>query len=238
MKPINKIVIHEAIVTELVNYIKNNNLQKNDKLPSERKLVEILQVSRPSVREALKILEANNVIEIKHGSGIYIKSENGLAFTEYDTNTKTRDVLLKLKKLAEARLMIEKYAAVEVSKIITDEQIKVLFEIESIENKTLSDNTEIEKSNFVNLNIERKITSYLKNPFINDFHSKLENLWQNYFSHIKSIPYPKSLRHNDHINIIKAIESKKENLITKNIEIHIQRTVKSLDKLIENCKTK
>ncbi len=42
-----------------------------DKLPPERELAEQLGISRNSLREALKVLEAMDVVEIRHGSGIF-----------------------------------------------------------------------------------------------------------------------------------------------------------------------
>lgn len=43
------------------------------RLPSERELAQILKISRPSLREALIVLELQGEIEIRVGSGIYLK---------------------------------------------------------------------------------------------------------------------------------------------------------------------
>jgi len=43
-----------------------------DKLPSERSLAERLGVSRPALREAIKQLESEGYLEVRHGSGITV----------------------------------------------------------------------------------------------------------------------------------------------------------------------
>lgn len=52
--------------------ITNKNFAVGDKLPPEREIAEMLDVSRAVVREALIMLELENLIEVRKGSGIYI----------------------------------------------------------------------------------------------------------------------------------------------------------------------
>lgn len=60
---------HEHVVAQIQDKILDGELRIGAKLPSERELVEILGVSRTSVREALRALEAMGVIEAHGGSG-------------------------------------------------------------------------------------------------------------------------------------------------------------------------
>lgn len=53
-------------------YIRHNHLGPGDALPSEAALVSSLGVSRSSVREAMRILAALDVVEIRHGYGTYV----------------------------------------------------------------------------------------------------------------------------------------------------------------------
>ena len=61
------------IATQLVELIEIQKLKPNDKLPSERALAELLAVSRPSLREALHILQAQGFVQIKHGQGTFVQ---------------------------------------------------------------------------------------------------------------------------------------------------------------------
>lgn len=62
-----------AVLDSLAAYVDSANLQPEDRLPSERVLCEILGVSRPTVREALKRWEALGIVEMRKGSGVYLK---------------------------------------------------------------------------------------------------------------------------------------------------------------------
>ena len=49
----------------IYNHIKEIKLGHNNKLPSERELASLFNVSRPLVREALAILEAFGILEVR-----------------------------------------------------------------------------------------------------------------------------------------------------------------------------
>ena len=57
---------------ELLAAIKRGELKPGDPIPSERRLGETFGVSRGSVREALRSLEAMNLVEVHHGRGAFV----------------------------------------------------------------------------------------------------------------------------------------------------------------------
>jgi len=59
------------IAAQVVDIIETQKLRAGDSLPPERQLAELLEVSRPSLREALHILQAQGLVEIKHGQGTF-----------------------------------------------------------------------------------------------------------------------------------------------------------------------
>ena len=63
MMAINKLLSNEVAET-IKNYIKENKLQIGNKLPNEMELSTMLDVSRITVREAVKILSGKGVVEI------------------------------------------------------------------------------------------------------------------------------------------------------------------------------
>lgn|SRR5699024_344723 len=62
----------EYILIELEKIIRENNIKPGDRLPSERYLKDKLNVSRQSVREALRALEMLGVVHVKIGEGTYL----------------------------------------------------------------------------------------------------------------------------------------------------------------------
>src|SRR5512136_2323466 len=67
-------MLPERIAARLVSLIAERQLRPGDKLPPERDLAATMQVSRPSLREALRALAMLNIVEIRQGSGTYVAS--------------------------------------------------------------------------------------------------------------------------------------------------------------------
>ena len=74
--PIGKKSVSEMVVQRILDLVKAGHLSAGDKLPSERDLAEQLDVSRPTVREALRALSILGVLEIRHGGGVYVTALN------------------------------------------------------------------------------------------------------------------------------------------------------------------
>src|SRR5437870_13040111 len=69
LRVIKKTRIHEEVVTQIHELIREGRLKAGDQLPSERELAETFQVSRASVREALRALETHGLIISRTGMG-------------------------------------------------------------------------------------------------------------------------------------------------------------------------
>ena len=69
LTPIPGSQVTRQVQEQLTAFIAAENLKTGDRLPSLREFTEALGVSRPSVREGLRALEALGLVEIRHGSG-------------------------------------------------------------------------------------------------------------------------------------------------------------------------
>jgi GntR family transcriptional regulator, transcriptional repressor for pyruvate dehydrogenase complex len=72
LRVIKKTRIHEEVVTQIHELIREGRLKAGDQLPAERELAETFQVSRASVREALRALETHGLIISRTGMGNFI----------------------------------------------------------------------------------------------------------------------------------------------------------------------
>ena len=72
LRAIKKTRIHEEVVTQVRTLIRQGRLKAGDQLPSERELAETFKVSRTSVREALRALEAQGLIVSRTGMGNFV----------------------------------------------------------------------------------------------------------------------------------------------------------------------
>lgn len=68
-RTVRRVRTHEQVLTQIEEQILEGRLQIGDRLPSERELVEMLGVSRNSVREALRVLESMGIIDAHVGTG-------------------------------------------------------------------------------------------------------------------------------------------------------------------------
>lgn len=73
--------MYRQIVEQLRDLIRRQAFKAGSRLPPERDLALQLNVSRPSVREALIALEVEGWIEIRMGSGIYVCERNSMTAT-------------------------------------------------------------------------------------------------------------------------------------------------------------
>ncbi|MFF2371398.1 FadR/GntR family transcriptional regulator [Agromyces sp. NPDC058110] len=68
-EPVQRIRTYEQVMAQIEERILDGRLKAGDHLPSERELAVSLGVSRPSLRESLRVLEALGVVEIRRGGG-------------------------------------------------------------------------------------------------------------------------------------------------------------------------
>jgi GntR family transcriptional repressor for pyruvate dehydrogenase complex len=96
----------EEIANRLLLKIRERELRPGDKLPAERDLARMLDVSRPVLREALRALALMKVVDIRQGDGTYITSlEPRQLISHLDLVLSTDGVALV--ELLEARRVFE-----------------------------------------------------------------------------------------------------------------------------------
>lgn len=73
LTPVRRRRLYEDVVHQLQGLISSGRLEPGDQLPAERALADQLAVSRASVREALRILEARGMLEARPGQGLFVR---------------------------------------------------------------------------------------------------------------------------------------------------------------------
>ena len=74
--PVTSNKLYIQIYNQIRDAILNGNYSVGDKLPSEKELCQMFNVSRVPVREALSALELSGLVESVHGAGVYVKRLN------------------------------------------------------------------------------------------------------------------------------------------------------------------
>lgn len=100
--------LYQPIVEKVRRDVFQGTLEVGDRLPSEKALAEQFGVSRAAVREALRVLEMQGLVEVRHGhnGGAFI-SEPGADGVSGAINTSLRQGRVSLRELYEARRLFE-----------------------------------------------------------------------------------------------------------------------------------
>jgi GntR family transcriptional repressor for pyruvate dehydrogenase complex len=110
--------LYQELARKLIADIKSGLYGIGGRLPAERELATEYNVSRPTVREAIIALEVQGLIEVRVGSGAYVrrkpdgKNEQGFDISAFE--------------LTEARLLFEGEAAALAATQITDKELDEL----------------------------------------------------------------------------------------------------------------
>ncbi len=111
---------------DIISLIFDRQLGQGDPLPTEQELIDALGVGRNSVREALKVLEALGIVEVRHGFGTFV---GGNALTSMVRALSFRGCLALYHGGQEALELVEVREALEVGLIpavlpvMTDQQL-------------------------------------------------------------------------------------------------------------------
>jgi DNA-binding FadR family transcriptional regulator len=73
LQPVNRRSVPEDVFEQIVDEVLSGEMQPGEALPSERRLVEVLGVSRPAIREALKRLTAAGLIDVRQGDSTTVR---------------------------------------------------------------------------------------------------------------------------------------------------------------------
>ncbi|PZF26051.1 MULTISPECIES: FadR/GntR family transcriptional regulator [unclassified Curtobacterium] len=127
-----------VVARQLVSLLTAGELAPGSRLPSERILSERLGVGRSAVREALAALEILGIVQIRPGSGTYLRGGTSdllpttLSWGLMLASNRTRELL-------EIRSSLERTAAILAAQRATDEQITELGEYLVRQEETLDD---------------------------------------------------------------------------------------------------
>ncbi|MGB4255860.1 MAG: GntR family transcriptional regulator, partial [Rectinema sp.] len=69
----------QEVASHIKELIRDEKLKPGEKLPNELELCSLFSVSRPTIREAVKILISQGIIEIRRGKGTYVTEVPGIA---------------------------------------------------------------------------------------------------------------------------------------------------------------
>ncbi len=204
--PIRQGTIVEQIIQSIVDAIISGRYKAGMKLPNEYELIEEFKISRNSLREAMKILSAMGIVDIRRGDGTYVCSQvNPSIFDSvvYSMiyNLSTNDELLELRQIVDetiVRLAMEK---------ITYEELRELYEnVEAME-KAIQ-NSDILLSQHYDVIFHTRLIECCKNTFFVNIMKGVYSVFEKSISANVELEKKDSLAAYYHKNILLCIEKK------------------------------
>lgn len=159
--------LYRGVAEQMLALIASGLYPPGGRLPPERELAEKFSVSRPTVREAVIALEAQGLVDIKSGSGIYVCApKTDIAGSDASCESSAFE-------LTEARAILEGEAAALAARMIAPEQ---LIELEQALNDLADDSTKGELvSELADKHFHKIIADATHNPVII---TMIGTLWQ------------------------------------------------------------
>lgn len=217
-KKIKRSTVADTIVEQIKQMILEEKLLPGERLPSERELADMLGVSRPPVREALKALATLKIVDIRVGEGTFLNNGKDKLMLDF-FQLKNLQMKFAVSELIEARLFLE-MEIVDLAAQRRDEQD--LERIEESFNNTLSyeDNPEA----FLNADFEfhLAIAEAAKNAYLSEMLDTTRDLLLEYNKTVIARPNQMVKATDSHRNIFMAIKEKNAKKAKQEMKGHIE----------------
>lgn len=225
-EPVVKQSLPDKLARQIRGTIQNGNYRRGDRLPPIVEMARRFEVGQPSIREALKKLEAMGVVRIRHGSGVFVtRSEEVLVLASPDyAGTVTKKLLLDLIR---ARIPIEIQSVADCVKNATPEQVRELKRILTNAGQHLADD---EVLNSVNMEFHGKVAEASGNSVTAQLLAVLHELFTDEQRLILDIFGSREDDHEDHLQIFEAIERRDEALAVERMRSHLESVHASIQR--------
>lgn len=209
----------ERIVTQVERLISDERLKPGDRLPSERDMAALLRVSRPSLREAVRILEARGRLVVRHGQGVFVQP----ARSERELREALTSTEVTLTELYAMREVLEVPAAAWAAERITDEQVQGL-RATLDEMGGLVDAGDIDFDRLATLDVDfhMGIAAAAGNRFLRQTSGVLHEILLSGMETTLTIPGRPELSRRDHEQIYAALEARNPAAARRAARAHIR----------------
>lgn len=216
-RPVAKSNLSDDLTERIAEMIRSGTYKPGDRLPAIMEMARSFGVGHPTVREALKKLEAIGVVEIKHGSGVYVRQGQGVLLLSNPVygGTVSKKLLLDL---IEARMPIE-MAAVELAAAqATDEHLDRMAHLLDEAEKHLDNLPVLSQTNMA---FHREIAVASGNTVLAQLQEVLGNLFQREQRLILDIFGSREQDHTEHRQLLDALQKHDVPLARERMQAHL-----------------
>ncbi|NDI24236.1 MAG: FadR family transcriptional regulator [Actinobacteria bacterium] len=195
----------QSQVRLLLDHIEELGLKGGDRLQSERELAKILGISRPSLREAIQILQVQGRLVVRHGIGIFVLDEA--------EGEKLRDSLRaaqhRIEELFQMREILEAPAVEWAAERRTEEQLQAMKSAAWNLNRAIAENPiDFDKVRKLDMEFHLTIVKSAQNQFLNQTLGTLQEIMYRSMDNTLKLPGRIDASEHEHGVILEAIEKK------------------------------
>jgi GntR family transcriptional repressor for pyruvate dehydrogenase complex len=204
--------------------IQKGDYGQGDRLPPIMEMAKRFSVGHPTIREALKKLETMGIVEIRHGSGVYVsRSEEVLVLASPDyPGTVTKKLLLDL---IDTRMPLEMKSVAEAVKNATLDDLVEMRRLLKHAGDNFSNDVVL---NETNMGFHRQIAIASGNTVLLQLLDVLRDLFTEEQRLILGIFGSRERDHREHLAILEALESRDEALGVDRMRKHLQGVADSI----------
>lgn len=216
--PVTRMGLCESVAERVLELISRDQLRPGDRLPPLKELAMRFGVATPTMREALRRLEATGVIDIRHGSGIYVRNgyQRMMIANPSFGKLEARTIL----DLLDARLLIEPELAELTTKTADDVTIARIGSILDEAEKYLTGNDRMLHK--VNMSFHLAIAQCSGNIVLAHIMESLIDLYSHEQLVILALYNARTQDHQEHRAIFDAIRSRDPQRARVSMEQHLK----------------
>lgn len=224
---------YKSVIDYFRKKIIDGELRPGEKLPPERDIAEQLNVSRNSVREAIRIMDMTGVITSQQGSGNYITCEFQKSLTETMTMMFAMDQI-NYSQISQIRQALECLAFSLSIKRVTEEQME---EMEKLVDR-LDESSDDRKSAMLDKKLHFTLAQASGNVLVQDFLEACSGVIESFIHDVRAdilrSEERKNLLNECHKKLTEALREKDEAKGLKALEDHfamINQVLKEKEKI-------
>lgn len=216
-QPVERTSLVDDAAEHIAERIRSGNFRPGDRLPPISEMAKSLGVGQPTIREALKQLEVMGILEIKHGSGVYIRKGQDVLLVSNPVfgSVPTKKLMVDL---IDARIPVETTSAALAAGSRTPEQLRVMTELLDEAGLNLDDDDVL---NAANMGFHREIAVASHNVVLAQIQDVLTNLFQREQRSILNIYGSRQKDHKEHVGILDAIVDQEPELARERMRAHL-----------------
>lgn len=213
-----KSTLADEVAQRVTEMIREGEYEPGDRLPSISEMASRFEVGHPTLREALKKLEVLGTVEIKHGSGVYVKDDRDVLLMSNPifSGEVSKDMMVDL---IEARIPLELESVAQAARNATEEDIERLEQLLEEAERYLEDD---EALNQTNMAFHREVAIASGNMVIAQILEVLSNLFEREQRVLLDIHGSRDEDHAEHLHILDAIREGDAELARRRMQDHLE----------------